>query len=330
MRTSVLRACRLLTTLAAASAVLASLATAPSGAADPAPAADPTSVAARGGAPGPGDDFPRMPDRCYDDATGRVLSPCRLTYAGPNRPWVVAWGDSHTWMYTSAYLRLAQRHRLNLVAMYYGSCPVSVPFGDRSGEPNTGGCDTHNATSLDIIRELVRRHRRVQVVVGGFWAGYRHNYALTMREERTGQDSGIIEYHQHMAKLAVRRSGAAMKALSRLGIQVDLIAPAATVPVDARPCAAGEDPYQCDLDRAKAFPHERANKRFVRDLAVKASSRTATARVIDPSPLYVRGRTVLAHVDGVNTFFDQVHLGNRLARRTTPWFRPVFRTFVRR
>lgn len=283
-------------------------------------AASDRAARADGLSPGPDDDFPRLPQRCYDRETDRVLSPCRLTFEGPHRPWVVVWGDSHAWMYTSAFRDLARRMRVNLLTAYYGSCPVSVPFPPSSGEPHNG-CDAHNEAALELIRDLVRSRADVHVVIGGWWANYRRNYALVKRKGRTGQDTGIISYHEHMARLAGERSRPAMRALARLEVPVELIAPAATVPDDARRCASGEDPYQCDLGRSKALPAEYENKRFVRRLAELAGPRSG---VVDPSPLYVRDRTVLARVDGVNTFFDQIHLGDRLARRTKPWFRPVF------
>lgn len=267
--------------------------------------------------PGPGDDFARLPDACYANGFN-VLSPCVVT-SYPRRPYLVAWGDSHMLMYVEALERLARQYRVNFVALIVPGCPVSKPFAPSEGEP-TLTCDRRNLESLDYLKQLTRTHR-TQLVVGGYWAGYRRTY----REIQDGAD--YPAYVTHIARLAVERSRPMMRAVARLDVPVALMAQAATVDRDAvlLPCLLGDDPYRCDQLRSAALPDEAGNRRFItRTLGEPIDGAT----VVDPSPLYCEDFLCRSTLDGDAVFYDDVHLGAVLAARTTPWFRPLFRGLV--
>ncbi|MCW2815120.1 MAG: hypothetical protein JWN84_2575 [Nocardioides sp.] len=289
----------------------------------PSATAAPSSIATR--APAPGDDFPRLPAQCYDDR-GVITSPCRIT-SFTGRPMVVLWGDSHAQMYLPALRQVARNQRVNLTAVLFGGCPVSKPFPRSAGYPRTG-CDEHNVESLAYVRDLTQRRSRVRVLVGGFWSGYRQAYDIAREEDRTGVPSGLSDYRKHMAALGVERTRPMFGAIGRLGVPVDMIGQAATVPLDPRRCAAGREPYQCDLPRHRALHHEGDNERWIRRTLM--APLPGRPRLIDATPSYCTRSTCLAHVRGLNTFYDDIHLGAGLTRTLAAYFRPVFRDALAR
>ncbi len=94
------------------------------------------------------------------------------------------------------------------------------------------------------------------------------------------------------------------------------------MPLGPRACPAGREPYQCDLPRRRALDHEKDNRRWIkRQLRAPLAGRP---RLIDTTPAYCSSRTCYAHVGGVNTYYDDIHLGARLTRTLTDYFAPVF------
>lgn len=276
--------------------------------------------------PGPGDDFARLPERCYaQDERYTVISPCQVTtYA--KRPYLVAWGDSHVLQYLPALQSLAVEHRVNLVVLHAAGCPVSKPFPESSGEGRIY-CDGANERAIAHIKRLSAQVARVHVLVAGYYSGYRANYAVMQRAARAGRPSGLTEYVEHMAKLAVLRSKPAAAQLAGLHRPVTFVAQAATIPADARRCPRGEDPYQCDLPRHRALPDEQGNQRFVQTHFL---DRIPSSRLVRPSRLYCDATVCRAHVQGVDTFWDYYHLGARAALRTRPYFRATFQALAPR
>lgn len=272
------------------------------------------------GPPGREEDFARLPGRCYTDAgPSPVVSRCRVTRFA-DRPWLVVWGDSHALMYLPAIRRQARADRVNLVVTMAGSCPVSRPFPRTSGEMRVW-CDRHNTRTLHWLRSFSQRHSDLRILIGGFWAGYRHDHRSVLREQETGEPSGLTPYRAHLARLGSERARPMFRAIGRLGVSTDVIAGAAVVPLRARPCARGEQPYQCDVPRRRAVIDERATAAY---LARLASSLPGAPRLVDPLPAYCDDRTCYAHVDGVDTWYDGVHLGADLTQRMRPYFAPVF------
>jgi hypothetical protein len=289
--------------------------------ADPAPTGP--AVFGRGIPPTAGEDFPRMPKRCYEsDKVTLKVAPCRITRYGAKRPTMVAWGDSHTWMYLPALRREARSNRVNLTLVVLGSCPPALPL-PRSRGFGRVICEKHNLATLDYLRKLrKRKDADVSVLIGGFWSGYRDAYRRQKQADRNGTDSGLSDYQQHMSVLAVEGAPRMFARLGRMRFDVDLIGQAATVPLDARDCRAGREPYQCNLPRAEALSREQSNRRWVkRNLRAPLVGRP---RLIDATSGYCTPTICRAHVGGVNTYYDDIHLGARLARTLTGYFTPAF------
>lgn len=277
----------------------------------------------RGSPPTASEDFARMPKECYesDRVTLRDV-PCRITRYGARRPTMVVWGDSHALMYLPALRRDARSSRVNLTLVVLGSCPPAMPLPPSRGF-GRGICENHNVATLDYLSELrKRKHGDVSVLMGGFWSGYRDAYRRQQRADRNGTGSGLSEYQQHMSVLAVEGAPRMFARLGRMRFDVDLIGQAATVPLDAPDCLAGREPYQCNLPRARALNNEQNNRRWIeRNLRAPLAGHP---RLIDATPGYCTTSTCRAHVAGVNTYYDDIHLGARLTRTLTGFFTPVF------
>jgi len=263
-------------------------------------------------------DFPRIPNRCFN-ARREPNGHCRLTtFAG--RPFVVLWGDSHAWMYLPAIRKLAKRNRVNLVMRVIGSCPVSLPLPKKP----RSRCETNNLDTVTYLKKLKNRGVRFRVIIGGFWAGY--TKAIRMVRKNTAGAAGLAEYSRRMATLGVERSPGMFRRLGRLKIPVDIIAPAATVPAKPGRCQRGRDPYQCNLPRERAMYSEKYVKRWMQNKLIKHLS--GKTRVIDPSGFYCGPKKCRAHVNGINTFYDDIHLGAELTAQMRRYFAPVFKQLV--
>jgi len=274
-------------------------------------------------APLPGDDFPRLPSRCYEsDAVTVRNQPCRITRFGTGRPLLVAWGDSHVHMYLPALQRLARAGRVNLTIVTLGSCPVAWPLPASRGFGRSS-CENRNLDTLEFLRRQDKRlGDDLAVLVGGFWSGYRDAYRRQQQADRTGRDSGLSTYQQHMSALAVEGAPPMFRRLGRTGIAIDLIGQAATVPIDARPCPVGQEPYQCGLPRERALEREGDNKRWI--TTQLRSPLAGQPRLVDATPAYCSATRCRPRVRGANTYFDSIHLGAELTRTLTSYFRPVF------
>lgn len=280
---------------------------------------DPASPA-RQSAQTPDRDFPVLPRSCRNDGASKI---CRITRFA-KRPWLVLWGDSHALQYLTPLTAVARHRRVNLVAIYSGGCPLSVPFPAASGEPHLA-CDTHNERALDHVLALAEAKPRVRVVLGSHWHYYRSAYAQLVEEERTGEDSGLSDYVRHVARLGVERSPVLFRAIGAAGIPADVLAQSGIVPNDAPPCAEGEDPYVCDLPRRQVLPRERDNRRWLKDLSRALPPRPL---VIEASGAYCDPDTCFGQVGDANTFYDRSHLGERMSRSMRQWFRPTVRALV--
>ncbi len=285
----------------------------------------PGSVAAQR-APGPEDDFPRLPARCYADDGSVADRPCRILTYGSARPLLALWGDSHAWMYLPAVQQLAAQRRVNLVLLLHGSCPPAVRL-PREVDSRVSSCDKANDRARRFITQQRDRSAGLHVLISSFWAGYRADYRRMRREANGGPDSGVDPYHEHMARLAVLGAPPLFERLGRQRIEVDVVGQAGTVPTSPRDCDAGREPYQCDLPRARALDREAGNRTWLR---ARMRDLTGRPRLIDPSPAYCDDSTCFAHLGEANTWFDDLHLGAAMTSNLMSYFTPVLAGVRRR
>lgn len=265
--------------------------------------------------PESGDDFPRLPQECYDANGEPLLAPCHITRLQSRRT-IVVWGDSHAWMYLPALRAAALRDHVDLVLVVAGGCPPAMPAPGFAAGDHTR-CETHDAATLDYIRRLHQRGSDFAVILGAFWSGYRTGTYL----DSTSTVSASSDYAEQMITLAEDGTEPLFAALGRLGARVDVIGQAATVPENAPACPAGDRPYLCDLPRSAALPDEASNRQWLRQMMGHLRGHP---RYLDPSSVYCDASACHPQVAGVDTFYDDIHLGATLTARMTRYFLPAF------
>lgn len=271
--------------------------------------------------PSPGDDFPRLPTSCYEsDGLTVKDQPCRvITFpGGRKRPVLLLWGDSQAWMYLPALRRLAKRTHVSLIVSIAGGCAPSLPA---PGAKPVGNCENHNVKTLAFATRLHQRRDHFQVLVGGFWSGYRQAYRAVALEQAGGPDSGLTPYEEQRATRGEIGGPRFFTRMGQLRIDADVIGQTAVVPEGPPPCAAGREPYQCDLPRALAMNAEANNRRWLR---TQMAHLVGKPRLIDATPAYCTPQVCRAHVGGVPTFFDDLHLGAALTKTMTAYFAATF------
>ena len=271
---------------------------------------------AGGPAPDGSSDFPVLPARCFTPGSDLPRVPCPVASFGPTRPTLVLWGDSHAEMYLPGVVAAARARQVNVVAVLAGGCPpalaVKVP-----GRPYAGACEQHNATALTYLRSLQRRGADFTVVLNAFWSGYRLAY------DRAADDgsgpSAFSDYTRRILGLVHRGTEPLFRTLGQMGIAPDVLAQAAAVMPVVAPCDAGREPYRCDLPRDEALYDEAGQRAWMRDLMALAPG----GRYIDPTSAYCDEEVCHSVVDGIPTFWDDIHLGAERTSTMAPYFEPT-------
>lgn len=278
----------------------------------------PASQAAASPARAEGVDAPHMPAGCFGPSQpgGSPDKPCHFNNFVRSRPTVVLWGDSHAWQYIPALTEAVKGQKVNLVSFVAGSCaPLSM--GNR--EP-TGVCERSNVAALAYVTKLKKRGSPVKALLGSNWAGFRIAYRR-MQLEAVGIDSGYEPYTKKMVLLSHEGTPLLFKKLGQRGIDVDVIAQAAVVPDHNPDCAAGNDPYQCDIVRWRALREEGRTATWLKG---QMAGLTGHKRYIETTDAYCDDLVCHGTLDGIATFFDHLHLSQTRTRTLAPYFRATF------
>lgn len=266
-----------------------------------------------------GGDFPSLPSRCQSIAQQLPLTPCHVTRFGSRRPVVVLWGDSHAQQYLPALVKVARRDRVNLVAILAGGCPATFPKPRPDGEHPDTTCETRQGLAVSWIERAFGRHDgHFKLIIGTFYARYRQIYRRMHDPRRRFTYSA---YEKQLVRLQHRDTSRLFTELGRVGVPTDVIGEDATVPNPVPACDAGIEPYQCDLPRAQALDREQQNRRWLLGLM---SRLPGSPRLIDTTPAMCDASTCYAHVNGIDTYFDDLHLGARLTSTLGRFFVPSF------
>ena len=268
-----------------------------------------TELATRAAAPAPGRDFPRMPRRCATPKEKIPSKPivCELNGFDRNRPSVVLWGDSHAWMFIPALKKAVGGRDINLVAVVMGSCP---PMDNqvRADDP-VPACFRSNALALDLTRRLEASGERYRLVLAGSWQRYVHARKVGDRRSYVGM----------MAKTMRAATPRLARTLNSIGAEVDVIGQVATVPERIRRCPQGNDPYACQVPVRKALPEATATKNYVRTALGPVLDRNQ----INVNPFFCTSQVCKGLVDGVRTWFDDLHLSATRSASLAPYFEGV-------
>ena len=91
-------------------------------------------------------------------------------------------------------------------------------------------------------------------------------------------------------------------------------------------CAAGNDPYACDIPRRRALPEERRTARFLKQ---QMSQLTGKTGYLDPTEAYCTVTICGGSVDGIYTWYDHLHLSATRTKALSSYFRPSIRQLRR-
>jgi hypothetical protein len=278
--------------------------------------------AAAAAAPDPSKDHFWLPKRCVAGPGEYVPSkagPCHVTKYRKNRPTVVLWGDSHAWQHLPAVAPLARKRNVNLVLFMLGGCPP-ILIGPHIDKP-LAACETSNQMALKYVRRLKDDGKPVRVLLGAFWDGYYSVYkdVYVDKDEDPRQWTPVQlrsarTFHRLTPKLIAK--------LGQVGVRVDLIGQAASVPADPPACSRSSDPYACDLPRGVALPRE---KRWKGWLQRQVRPLPAGSRVVNFSHTYCGTNECHGFTDGIYTFFDPTHLSASRTSTFRKFFAPTFR-----
>lgn len=271
----------------------------------------------------PTTDYPRLPPRCEGDLhkIPTKPGPCFVTEFRKSRPTVVLWGDSHAWQYVPAVQAAAKARHANLVGFFMGGCPpVKVPL-----KPPPDGyasvCEKHNAMAMRYVKKLQRGPQDLRVLLGSSWAGYRR----ADREIKAGAGEAYYGYNawvKQMVRLFMCCAAPLFPALGKLGVDVDVIGQTATVPRSTAPCPTGEEPYTCDTLRKRAIYDEAETRSWLRGLMKKLAGRP---RLIEVNNEFCGPTRCHGMIDGIYTFYDDLHISATRMRTFRPYFRQTMR-----
>jgi hypothetical protein len=233
---------------------------------------------------------------------------CHLKPFHKDRPTVVLWGDSHAWMLIPALLRQAEKDHVNPDVFTLGACPPLMVEAPKPGHHFGSKCERQNYNARQYVLKLKRAHRPVRVVFAANWVGYRQIY----RESHGGTVPTTYEpYAVEMATLFHKGTPAIFRKLGETGVDVDVVGQILTVPRPAPPCLLGMNPYSCPMLRSQAIPEEAETRAWVEKQMAKLSG---TPRYIDVDDRMCDATMCQARIDGIYTFFDDLHLSATRSR----------------
>ncbi len=280
----------------------------------------PTSAVAA--APDPSDDHFWLPDRCIEEPGAYVPGkpgPCYLTKYSKHRPTVMLWGDSHAWQHLPAVVPLARERDVNLVLFMLGGCPP-ILISETITKP-LAACETSNQMALKFVKRLKNDGQNLRVLLGAFWQGYYSVYK-DVYVDKDENPSQWTKVQLRSARTFHRLTPPLIAHLGEVGVRVDLIGQAASVPADPPRCLRGSDPYECDLRRSAALPREKA---WIDWLRRQVRPLPAGSRVVNFNQKYCSKTECHGFTDGMYTFFDHTHLSASRTKTFKKFFAPTFR-----
>ncbi len=279
--------------------------------------ARPSAARSQDEAPAPTTSARVLPSRCLegDEALPARPGPCVITSYGRDRPTVIIWGDSHAWQQIPALRAQAKRTRTNLVAFVMGACPPM----DLRDKGYRGLCIEQSERALAYIATMIERERRLKVVLGGFWELYR-DYAARGRAG-WAPDDAHDRFLLTRAQLFAAGGGRLFRTLGRWDVPTAAIAQAPWVSDAAPDCAAGEQPYSCDLARSAAIPDEAATSQWLKSQL----ARIRLSGYIDTARFLCGADVCRAALRGQPVYLDNLHLDPTITGSFAPEYRDLFR-----
>lgn len=142
--------------------------------------------------------FTTLPASC----TPQVPSKCSIQFYGNDRPFVVAWGDSHLAQQIPAIEGHTANAQHNLVAYTMGLCPPYKPAASANDS-----CAQQARLALAYIHSKVDAGKRVTVILGGFWYYYWTTTTGTRAPRAEAFRAGELALFNELAAMDVRLVG---------------------------------------------------------------------------------------------------------------------------
>jgi hypothetical protein len=216
------------------------------------------------------------------------------------------------------------KKRINLVMFMQGSCPPMLSnLETEEQRSKANGCQLFGNLVMDWLRKAVRQKRDIRLVVGLSYQLYR-----TAIDPPTAVDRRYPGFtNDYITTNAQRmrfRTPHAFRELGRLGIRTDLMGQMPMVYLGAPDCARGK--LQCDLPRAGVLKHPSKNRKQALSLM---SRLTKPGRLIEPAGEFCDDRVCRGRYQGVPTYLDGNHIGERASIKLAPYFTRTLRELVR-
>jgi SGNH domain-containing protein len=275
----------------------------------------------------PSKDYFNMPDGCAQPGKiiPQVPQGCRLTRFVKSRPTVMVWGDSHAWQHLPALVPLARQHNVNLTVFTLGGCPpVQYPYRGDNRRDYPGLCHHSNALALHYAKKMTNRSKPFLAVVGSHWAGFRDHYQRFFVEGQTPTCDQAKPYVMEMSRLSHDRTPKLFSALRRNHIRTVATSPMATVPPlrNAGPCVERDEPFVGKLKRRAAILHEGRTRNWLRG---QMAGIPGNPDLVDINGAYCGPRYCRGMVDGVYTWYDDLHISATRMRKSRGYWAPLIR-----
>ncbi|WP_232678615.1 SGNH hydrolase domain-containing protein [Nocardioides sp. R-C-SC26] len=259
-------------------------------------------------------DYARVPKKCFAPGQEiRTPGPCYLTKYQKSRRTLILWGDSHAWQFIPALRRAVKGKPINLISFASGSCP---PAQVLIAPKYAGKCEENDALALQFIKKQRQSKARFKVILASNWGGFRQGYRKVLLDEVVST-SGYTDFVKQMVRLSHDGTPRLFTTLGKLRVDVDVIAQAATVPDRVPACTPGQDPYLCEIPRWRAIPEESETRSWLKGQMRKLAN---NPRYIDASPSYCDETTCFGLVNGIQTFYDNLHLSATRTRNLAQYF----------
>jgi hypothetical protein len=263
----------------------------------------------------PSRDYPHMPRHCATPQEKIPQKPviCHLDPFVRSHPTIVLWGDSHAWMMIPALRAAAKGKGINLVATVMGGCPPMDPALS-PGQP-AASCDASNQGAIDYVQGLVDDGNDVSVLLGGSWQRYWH--ALTVHDRKSYEGQQAVRMKRETPRL--------FRTLAAMPVPVAVDGQVATVPMHRPACKKGDEPYSCDLPKHAALAQASGTKHWLFGLMKALPGKP---HAIDVNGAMCTSSVCHGLVDGVHTWFDDLHISASRSRTMAPYFAPLVKAVL--
>jgi peptidoglycan/LPS O-acetylase OafA/YrhL len=256
-------------------------------------------------------DRPALRTTCHQDVPFEGLTdPAGCTTGLRDRaPSLMLWGDSHADHLSPLMQAFGEFHPATpTLARSFSRCPPIKDYQLRDARAEAD-CHAFNAAVLDEVRAL-RQGGLEGVVLAGRWLRV---FGAPELHEMQDMKSGVPAAPLQMPELAENLSQTVAE-LTRMGLQVLIVAPIPEMPSDIPVCLARESLEHCSVPRAVID----AQRSEVMQLLESIRDRHPGIQIVDFIDQLCDATTCFAERDGAIYYRDEHHLTASASRGLLP------------